>query len=327
MMGRGTGAGQRPLLYHDRSYDDWGESGVMTEQTSNPRVGIGLPVYNGERYLEETLKSVLRQTHDDFTLVIADNASTDRTEQICREYAGKDARIDYIRNPVNLGASQNYTRCFEPAKTEYFRWQNADDPIEPRLIEECVKVLDEHPDVVLAYGKSKIIDEEGTIIRDYDDNMDLAQESASARFLTFARHIGLQNLMYGLIRREPLARTALLGNYVAADINLVGELCLYGKFKQIPVHLFNRRMHPDCSSWSREDDEVQKNFWDPSKRKFVMQTWRSIYEYYKAVARAPIPFNDKRVLGYHFLKQVYWRKKAMTGELVDLIKFGLMRRS
>lgn len=289
-------------------------------------VAIGLPVYNGERYLAETLSSVLNQTFPHFRLFIADNASTDGTEDICRQFAEKDERITYIRNPVNLGAAKNYTRCFEPARSPYFRWQNADDPIEPELLERCVKVLDERPDVVLAYGKSRIIDEDGNLIEEYDDNLDLQSDNPAERFIECMRRIGLQNLMYGLIRRDALARTALLGNYVAADINLIAELTLYGKFHEIPVHLFNRRMHPQASSWERSDEERQRNFWDPQKRKMILQTWRSLFEYHKAVARAPISLSDKRTLFYHLLKQAYWKKQPMKNELVDVIKFGLIKR-
>jgi glycosyltransferase involved in cell wall biosynthesis len=299
----------------------------MDSQSSPPRIAIGMPVYNGERYLEETLETVFNQTYSDFTLIISDNASTDRTEEICRDYASKHPRTNYIRNPVNLGASQNYKRCFDPAQSEYFRWQNADDPIEPTLLERCKKVLDEFPDVVLAYGKSKIIDEHGAFTEDYDDNLDLPQDRALDRFVAFTSNIGLQNLMYGLIRRNQLAKTALLGNYVASDTNLIGELTLYGKFKEIPVHLFNRRMHPQASSWNRKDIEVQREFWDPSMRKLVMQTWRRNYEYCRAVLKAPIPIKDKGILSYYQLKRAYWQRKPMKNELVDLIKFGLLKRS
>lgn len=289
-------------------------------------VAIGLPVYNGERYLEDTLRSVLNQTFDNFDLFIADNASTDRTEEICRDYAGRDSRIQYIRNPVNLGASKNYTVCFEPARSRYFRWQNADDPIEPTLIERCFEVLEADPGVVLAYGKTHIIDEKGELTEEYDDNLELISESPSIRFKDCLRKLGLQNVIYGLIRRDSLAHTALLGNYLAADINLVGELSLYGKFQEIPVHLFNRRMHPEASSWKRDDSERQKNFWDPAKRKLVMQTWRSIKEYYKAVWRAPISLEDKRVLSMFLLKRAYWNKDPMKNELMDVIKYGLIKR-
>lgn len=289
-------------------------------------VAIGLPVYNGERYLEDTLRSVLNQTFDNFDLFIADNASTDRTEEICRDYAGRDSRIQYIRNAINLGASKNYTVCFEPARSRYFRWQNADDPIEPSLIEKCFEVLEADHDVVLAYGKTHIIDEYGGFSEAYDDKMNLTSDSASQRFKDCLQNLGLQNVIYGLMRRDALARTALLGNYVAADINLVVELSLYGKFSEVPVHLFNRRMHPQASSWKRDDSERQKNFWDPAKRKLVMQTWRSIKEYYKAVWRAPISLEDKRVLSMFLLKRAYWYKDPMKNELMDVIKYGLIKR-
>ncbi len=289
-------------------------------------VAIGLPVYNGERYLEDTLRSVLNQTFDNFDLFIADNASTDRTEEICRDYAGRDSRIQYIRNSVNLGASKNYTVCFEPARSRYFRWQNADDPIEPTLIERCFEVLEADPEVVLAYGKTHIIDENGGFMEAYDDNLDLSSESASIRFKDCIQHLGLQNVIYGLIRRDALAHTALLGNFLAADINLVVELSLYGKFKEVPVHLFNRRMHPEASSWKRDDSERQKDFWDPAKRKLVMQTWRSIKEYYKAVWRSPISLEDKRVLSMFLLKRAYWNKDPMKNELMEVIKYGLIKR-
>lgn len=289
------------------------------------KVTVGLPVYNGERYLEDTLKTVLNQTYPDFRLIIADNASTDKTEDICRHYASRDERIHYIRNPVNLGASKNYSCCFEPARTPYFRWQNADDPIEPTLIERCVEVLDDNPDVVLAYGQTRIIDEHGQLLSHYQDNLNLPDPSAAQRFIDCVTKIRLQNVMYGLIRRDALTHTALLGNYVASDLNLVAEIALYGKFREIPVHLFNRRMHPQASSWDRSDSERQRNFWDPAKRKLILQTWRSIYEYYKAVARAPIPLSEKRRISYFLLKWAYWRKTYMKDELVDLIRFGLPR--
>ncbi len=299
----------------------------MNSASEAVRVSIGMPVYNAERYLAETLDSVLAQTYSNFILYIADNASTDRTQEICEEYCRKDSRIVYIRNPINLGAAGNYERCFQPATTEYFRWQNADDPIEPTLIEKCIKVLDENPDTVLAYGKAHIIDEHGKLLEHYDDNLELLEDSAAERFIHCLESIGLQNLMYGLIRRDSLANTARLGGYVAADINLIAELSLYGKFREIPDHLFNRRMHPECSSWDRKDDNRQKDFWDPSKRKLIMQTWRSIYEFVKAAITAPISWREKQIVLKRILQRVYRRRQNMMQELVDLIKFGLFKAS
>jgi glycosyltransferase involved in cell wall biosynthesis len=274
-----------------------------------------MPVYNGEQYIEESIHSNLKQTFDDFRLYIADNASTDRTEEICRDLQQSDERIEYIRNPKNLGASKNYTVCFEPATSEYFRWSNADDTIEPTYIEQCVEFLDENQDYVLVYGQTHIIDLEGNLIEPYDDKLDLPSDSAVERFRRFKNNIGLSNVLYGLMRREQLGKTALLGNYVASDINLIGELTLYGKFKALPEHQFNRRMHPDCSSWDRDDLEKQKDFWDPSSKGMSKNTIRQSYEYYKAAIRAPIGPAEKLRLLYWVTKSVYWQKQLILREL------------
>ena len=295
----------------------------MSGSVTKPRVGIGMPVYNGERYLEETITATLAQTFEDFELIIADNASTDKTEQICRDFAAQDSRIQYIRNPVNIGASKNYTICFKPSKSEYFRWGNADDLPEKDLVEKCVKVLDENPDTVLAYGKTRIIDEYGKFLNFYDDNLDLQDDSASVRFIKCYEDIRLSNVLYGLMRRESLAHTALIDNYQRSDTNFITEFTLYGKYHEIPEYLFSRRMHPDCSTWDPNDDERLRNFWDPSKKKLILQVWRQTYEYFKAVYRAPISLTEKRVLFHYLAKRTYWRRELMIEDVQQFIKYKL----
>lgn len=285
-----------------------------------PRVSIGMPVYNGERFLAETLDSVLRQTYSDFVLYIADNASTDGTEAICRDYAARDSRIHYIRNPVNVGAAANYTRCFSPATSEYFRWQNADDTIEPTLLEECVRELDAHPDVVLAYGKTRFIDANSQLIEPYEDNLHLPQARAADRYITCMNNIDLQHLMYGLIRRDVLARIPLLKSYVLSDINFICELSLYGKFTEIPRHLFNCRAHDKAASWDMGNKERLRTHWDPSKRRLVFQYWHSWYDHYRAVLRAPLPAPDKLELCYFLLKWGYWRKAFLWREVSEFVR-------
>ncbi len=297
----------------------------MELATNTPRVTIGMPVYNAEQYIEETIESVLAQTYGDFVLYIADNASTDKTEVICRQFCKRDPRIVYIRNPSNVGAAKNYEVCYAPAQSEFYRWQNADDPIEPRLIEACIEALDTQPDAVLAYGTANIIDAHGHLINEHRDNLTVDQSSAADRMIACIGSIGIQNQMYGLIRREALAKTARMRSYVAADLNLITELSLYGKFILLSEHLFNRRMHPECSSWDRKDSDRQKNFWDPTKRKLVLQTWRSTYEYYKAVTRSPAPIKEKWSLYKYLLRFTYWRKDLMSHELNDFLKFGILR--
>ena len=92
-----------------------------------PKVTIGLPVYNGEQFLAQSIETLLGQTFTDFELVISDNASTDRTEEICRKFAEADARILYSRNDRNVGGMNNANLTVDRARGEYYRLAAHDD--------------------------------------------------------------------------------------------------------------------------------------------------------------------------------------------------------
>ena len=131
----------------------------MAERT--PRVSIGLPVYNGEEFLEEAIVSILSQTYQDFELIISDNASTDLTEKICQKYAAQDARIVYSRNVENVGIMNNHNLTFRRARGEYFRFAGYDDVWAPTLLERLVTELDKRPEVVVCYPAFVLIDGQG----------------------------------------------------------------------------------------------------------------------------------------------------------------------
>ena len=113
----------------------------MTEREEQPLVSIGLPVFNGEPYLTQAIQSILNQTYRNFELIIYDNDSSDRTAEICREFAARDARIRYFRNATNLGAARNFNLTVERASGEYFKWVAADDWIAPEFLAMSVKAL------------------------------------------------------------------------------------------------------------------------------------------------------------------------------------------
>ena len=104
---------------------------------------VGIPVYNGDWYIAQSIESMLSQTFEDLEVIISDNASTDRTERICRKYAGRDPRVRYYRSDVNRGASWNHNRVVELARGQFFRWQCHDDYSDPTLIEKCLAVVEE----------------------------------------------------------------------------------------------------------------------------------------------------------------------------------------
>src|SRR6202035_905844 len=97
--------------------------------SSKSRVTVGMPVFNGDNYLAETLDSILAQTYQSFDVVISDNGSTDGTEKVCREYAAKDPRIQYHRSEVNLGVSRNFKRTVGISSGDYFMFLAHDDKL------------------------------------------------------------------------------------------------------------------------------------------------------------------------------------------------------
>src|SRR3954470_15735733 len=87
-----------------------------------PLVSIGLPVYNGARYIAEALESLLAQTYTAFELIISDNGSTDATRSICEEFAARDGRVRYVRHETNRGLAWNWNHVFELSRRPYFKW-------------------------------------------------------------------------------------------------------------------------------------------------------------------------------------------------------------
>ena len=132
---------------------------------NSARISIGLPVYNGELFLKEAIDAVLNQTFRDFELIISDNASTDRTAQICRDYAANDSRIRYYRNETNIGANPNFRRVFALSSTEYFKWVSHDDLQTLDFLEKTVAIMEQDPDIVLCYPRVRVIDEAGNTIK------------------------------------------------------------------------------------------------------------------------------------------------------------------
>jgi glycosyltransferase involved in cell wall biosynthesis len=286
-----------------------------------PRVSIGVPVYNGERYIAETLDSLLAQTFTDFELVICDNASTDRTAQICQAYTARDARVRYVRNPQNIGASRNYTLALGLSSGEYFRWANSDDLFAPEGLARCVDVLDRDPSVVLAYPRTKFIDEHSNVISEYADEMHMQSPRASERFAQVLEKLGYVNVIYGLMRANILRHTGLLRAFPGGDIPLVAELSLYGKFHEIPEFLFFRRLHSKASSSYKDNVSLTQEFFDPStKGKISLRNWRHLWTHAGSVMRAPLGMAEKMRLWLYILRRGIWKRDKLARELADAVR-------
>ena len=198
-----------------------------------PAVTIGLPVYNGEDTLEQVVDALLAQTFCDFELIISDNASTDGTEQICRAFAAANRRIRYVRQPVNVGAEDNFRFVFKAARSEYFMWAAADDLRSVDFIASNLAFLRAHPD----YGGSTCpvrftggeFDEIGM------GDRSLTADAASQRVADFFRTWHSNGRFYSLLRRADVEDWRFLEDmsFLGSDWTLVLHMACKGKLNRL----------------------------------------------------------------------------------------------
>jgi glycosyltransferase involved in cell wall biosynthesis len=274
-----------------------------------PKVSIGLAVFNGENYLREALDSILAQTFTDFELIICDNCSTDSTVEICKAYAESDPRISLHLSERNRGGAWNFNRAFEYSTGKYFRWAAHDDKVAPVLLERCVEVLDNNPDVALCYPKTVVIDEVGEAKKYYSDHMDLRSVDQCERFSDFLFCPYRENfLIFGLMRRDVLKKTLLHQPYESADRILVAEMTLRGQFSEIDEYLFFRRDHPMTSRRANIGTRQINAWFDPDRKTIIYSTTLRVFlEYIKFPLRFPMRFRD--ILRFYYIIAKYTFEK------------------
>mgnify|MGYP001066964312 CR=1 FL=1 len=310
-----------------------------------PRVSIGLPVFNGEKYLEEALDSILAQTYQDFELIISDNASTDHTQQICLDYVTKDSRIRYYRNKQNLGAPRNFNKVFKLSSGEYFKWAAYDDLIAPEYIHKCVNVLNNDPSIVLCHSKTGRIDEQGTLIGNYDDRT-LRRVSSWKPHERFGDLISIRNpcwSIFGVIRTSSLRKTPLHGSYIGADRNLLAEIGLWGRLYEIPQHLFFRRDHDQAytrrfceQGFAINVAKYDEQFaWWTKDSWTYFPNWKNFFEFLRSIKRVQLKWTERLlcineilrwliVEGWRFLESdienLLMHRSRLGGKLIPALK-------
>jgi glycosyltransferase involved in cell wall biosynthesis len=134
---------------------------------TTPTISIVLPTYNGARYLEQSLKSCLEQTHKDFELICVDDCSTDETPKILARYAEKDPRVRVVRNPTNLRLPTSLNVGFAQARGKYWTWTSDDNLYLPEALARMLKVLEERPEIGIVYTDCDLIDADGKVTGQY----------------------------------------------------------------------------------------------------------------------------------------------------------------
>jgi glycosyltransferase involved in cell wall biosynthesis len=262
-----------------------------------PRLTIGLPVYNGEKYLAESLDALLGQSYEDFELLISDNASTDGTAGICRRYLKQDSRIRYICQPRNIGAAPNHNFVAGQARGELFKWASGDDLYARDLLKYCIDALDEYPHVVLAHSWTALIDSSGQVTEAIEYPLATASLRAPERFRSMLYGKAGDD-SYGVIRTEVLRRTSPHDSYHHADRTITTEFALHGAFYQVPDWLYFRRDHPDRAERARPTVRARCANLDPRRADGLRHPTVRLYAeylwgYVAAIRRAPLSPTDR----------------------------------
>lgn len=225
-----------------------------------PRISIGMPVHNGEASIRKALDSLMNQSFTDFELIISDNASSDQTESICREYAQNDKRVKYIRQNSNLGAVANFEFVLDIAVGDYFMWAAADDSWVP---DYCSNLISEYDvlekenrgsdSVVVCYGTAYMQDKKAeweSVPPNYSHRRSIN------RVLRYALNYDEGSIFYGLYRRELIVGRPLPNCY-GGDYLYMFELFAKYKGKRVEGAIIKRSAHGGSSL---ESNKTVKEF-------------------------------------------------------------------
>jgi len=279
-----------------------------------PKVSIGMPVYNGEEYLQGAIDSLLVQTFEDFELIISDNCSTDSTSEISQLAVARDSRVRYVRQSTNLGAVGNFNVLIDLAHGEYFKWAAHDDVMEPTFVERCVEALDRNPTFAWCHSQSSMIDANGNSLLELlpetaeelqiDDSGQRAWKGhprsgygSPDPIQRFAGVILGTNWCvdaYGLFRLAMLKQSRRLLSFYGAEKILLGELSLLGAYYETPELLFCQRIHDKASS-NLDSATAQAEFAgsNESRNPFVSSRLAILQAHAGSVLRAPLTLTQK----------------------------------
>jgi glycosyltransferase involved in cell wall biosynthesis len=295
--------------------------------SGGPLVSIGMPVYNGERFVRQALESILIQDYENFELIISDNASTDTTGNICQMYADRDARIRYVRNETNLGASPNHKRVFEMGRGDYFKWAAHDDECLPTFLSRCMSVFGEAPQsAVLVYPQSLIIDEDGRMIEEYRASIEAKTSRPHRRLASVLSNVVLGTPLYGVMRASALRQTRLIDAFFSSDYVLFAELAMLGEILEIPEPLLRKRFHPTRSMVAHKTAQDYDAWLDtrrPRRPRVLSPCHKLAFEYLRSAWHLPLsPYERVMCSG----TGLYSHYRRHTGNWVQRWKGRLARR-
>lgn len=263
-----------------------------------PLVSIGLPLLNEEAFIAKTLDSLLAQDYENVEIVISDNGSVDRTQEICSAYAAKDPRIRYHRFEKTVDISENWARAFQFSEGTFFMWACGHDLFLPNYVSACMNEMIHDPSVVLCYTEIALIDVNGKERFTLPAPPSTQNIGPILRYLISFWHLGGYQIC-GLMRTDAMKKTNLLTrNSIAGDLIMIQELSLMGTFACVhaPLHRL-RDTRPTEVNFDLYLERNAKTMLIKKKgRRWWFPEWRYLYEQLKALKRAKIGWRRKLIL-------------------------------
>lgn len=287
------------------------DRGITAMSKRKPTVSIGLPVYNGEKYLGKTINQLLSQDYEDMELIICNNASTDATDEICREFAERDCRIRYYVNQANIGASPNWNKVFELSRGDFFKWAMHDDECHPSLVRRCMETYRDSPhNTSLVFSQANIIDGEGKVKFACQENVASNSSCPYKRVAQVLSRIRYANALWGLIRSETLRQVRPAGS-IEADLVLLVELSLHGLLVEIPEVLYGLRRYERNATEINKTARALMTWYNPghAHKMILLPHWDRVFiEYVKCIQNAPLSFRDRILCVSTLIRVGYWRR-------------------
>ena len=290
------------------------------------QVSAVIPVYNEERYLRETLDSVVHQVD---CVIISDNASTDGTEAICREYMQRYSHIQYFKNEINIGSIKNIVLLYEKVKTEFVFHLGAHDLIPRGYVEELKNTIKTDQEAICAFADSMNFDHHGNEKRLVFPNGQAFLEDARSPNPYFRAYSFIENHfwwlpIYGLFRAEmflPIAKNFQpISN---CDAAILFESLLHGKILHSPSTVYRRRDNHLNETGNEYYDDAMKRVCGESNE--PLPRLHDLHPFVKQVFLAYENYNNPKYLDtkskYHFLLKL--KLCAITGEKTGYLFYDL----
>lgn len=251
----------------------------MTNSRSLPFVSIGLPVYNGARYLARALDALLAQEDVELEVLVSDNGSTDDSGAIAESYAARDPRVRVFRSAVNRGVEANFMRVLGEASAPYFMWAACDDWWAPRFAAALVDALESTPGAVVAMSAVERVDESGRVhdLVRFAGRLDPARLSPFHLTMRLASGWPYHLFVYGMYRTA-FVRQAFTGfaPVIAADRLFMCRVAMAGRYAA--VHdVLHRRLVRAAPIAERYADESIGRLWQGSRPRWRLALYAAPY--------------------------------------------------